>query len=380
MHSGRAISISSRFVASVAAVILVSGCGGGGGGGGTPGGGAQTYSIGGTTSGLASGTSVVLQNNSGDDLTVSGNGSFGFATKLANNASYNVTVKTQPTGQTCTVNSGAGNVSGADVTIVTVSCGGGSSLTSIADGTQATAQALSQVVNDNVATVIAAHASMSVPIGASIVGLPTGSTINQTLNCADMSTAAGGSGTISIQIVSDDTTHRPSTATLSYNNCVLSIPGETTTFNGTAAMTYTWVSATNYSFSLVFNVTYSSTGTTSSSGTVNGSETCTYNGGTASCSVNIGNSTVSNISMSTSGTTTTITTATVNTDGTTVVDNLTITYSGWVWLPGQGHATSGTATVTDSNGNHATIVASASGYDVTIVINGTTYHYTITFG
>ena len=55
-----------------------------------------TYSVGGTVSGL-SGT-VVLQDNGGDDLSVSANGAFTFATALAAGSAYNVTVKTNPAG------------------------------------------------------------------------------------------------------------------------------------------------------------------------------------------------------------------------------------------------------------------------------------------
>ncbi len=40
----------------------------------------QTFTIGGTVSGLAASTSVVLQNNGGSNLTVPANGSFTFAT------------------------------------------------------------------------------------------------------------------------------------------------------------------------------------------------------------------------------------------------------------------------------------------------------------
>lgn len=78
-----------------------------------------TYTIGGTTSGL-SGT-VVLQNNSGDDLSVS-TGSFTFATALNDSASYAVTVLTNPSGQTCSVSSDSGSVSSANITGVSVSC------------------------------------------------------------------------------------------------------------------------------------------------------------------------------------------------------------------------------------------------------------------
>ncbi len=82
-----------------------------------------TFSVGGTVSGL-SGT-VVLQNNGGDDLSVAGNGPFAFASLLAGGAAYNVTVKTSPAGQTCTVAGGSGTVASTNVTSVTVTCTGG---------------------------------------------------------------------------------------------------------------------------------------------------------------------------------------------------------------------------------------------------------------
>ena len=81
----------------------------------------NTYTVGGTISGL-SGT-VVLKNNGADNLNVSANGTFVFATSLADAASYAVTVGTQPTGQTCAVTSGGtGTVAAANVTSVVVTC------------------------------------------------------------------------------------------------------------------------------------------------------------------------------------------------------------------------------------------------------------------
>lgn len=79
----------------------------------------ETFSIGGTTSGL-SGT-VVLQNNAADDLSLTANGAFTFATSVASGATYAVTVLTQPIGQTCSVSSGSGTVTAA-VTSVSVVC------------------------------------------------------------------------------------------------------------------------------------------------------------------------------------------------------------------------------------------------------------------
>ena len=80
----------------------------------------NTYSVGGTVSGL-SGT-VVLQDNGGDDLSVSSNGAFTFATTLPTGAAYNVTVKTNPSGQSCSVSGGTGTVASANVTSVAVTC------------------------------------------------------------------------------------------------------------------------------------------------------------------------------------------------------------------------------------------------------------------
>jgi hypothetical protein len=79
-----------------------------------------TYTVGGTISGL-SGT-VVLQDNGSDDLHATTDGSFAFATRVADGAGYSVTVSTQPSGQTCTVANGAGTISGSNVTDVAVSC------------------------------------------------------------------------------------------------------------------------------------------------------------------------------------------------------------------------------------------------------------------
>jgi len=79
-----------------------------------------TYSVGGTVNGLTG--TVTLQNNAGDDLTTSANASFTFATTIVNGAAYNVTVSSQPTGQTCSVTSDSGTIAGANVTNVGVSC------------------------------------------------------------------------------------------------------------------------------------------------------------------------------------------------------------------------------------------------------------------
>ena len=80
----------------------------------------NTYTVGGTASGL-SGT-VVVQNNSGDSMTINANGGFTFASPIAEGSTYNVTVQTQPAVQTCSVTNGAGTLGGSDVSNVALNC------------------------------------------------------------------------------------------------------------------------------------------------------------------------------------------------------------------------------------------------------------------
>ena len=169
--------------------LALAACGGGGGGGGG-GGTTTTYSIGGTVTGL-SGT-VVLQDNGGDNLSVTQNGSFTFATKLNAGATYAVTVMTQPSGQTCTVASGSGTAN-ANVTSVAVTCA--TSSTGVTIGGTVTGLTGTVVLLDNggdslsvtqngpftFKTSVASGAAYAVTVGTQ----PTGQT------CA----VTGGSGT-----------------------------------------------------------------------------------------------------------------------------------------------------------------------------------------
>lgn len=83
----------------------------------------QTYTVGGSVTGLA-GSGLVLQNNGGDNLNISGNGSFTFPSSVTDGGSYSVSVQTQPgtPAQSCTVGNGSGSISGSKVTNVSISC------------------------------------------------------------------------------------------------------------------------------------------------------------------------------------------------------------------------------------------------------------------
>jgi hypothetical protein len=82
-----------------------------------------TATIGGTVSGLVANTSVILQDNGGDSLTITANGLFTFKTAVTGADVYAVTVVTQPVNpnQICTVTNGSG-VASANVTNVAVNC------------------------------------------------------------------------------------------------------------------------------------------------------------------------------------------------------------------------------------------------------------------
>lgn len=82
---------------------------------------ASAFSIGGTVSGL-SGSTLKLRDNGGDELAVTSDGAFTFATELSAGTAYNVSVGVQPNNQLCTIANGTGTVSNADVSNVAVSC------------------------------------------------------------------------------------------------------------------------------------------------------------------------------------------------------------------------------------------------------------------
>src|SRR5580704_7116816 len=110
-----------------AAAMMMSACSGikqaattgGGGGGGT-----GPFTVGGTVIGLL-GTGLVLNNNSAEDLPITGTGaSIPFTFKTAVTGKYSVTVKTQPSTptQSCSVSAGSGTAA-ANITNIQITCG-----------------------------------------------------------------------------------------------------------------------------------------------------------------------------------------------------------------------------------------------------------------
>jgi hypothetical protein len=110
---------SFLLILMIGAILSFSACGGGGTG--TIHTNTTTYTISASVTGLASGTSLVLQDNAGGQLTFSSNTTQAFSNSYTSGASYAVTVATQPSNQTCALGSNASGTATANVTVA-VTC------------------------------------------------------------------------------------------------------------------------------------------------------------------------------------------------------------------------------------------------------------------
>jgi hypothetical protein len=188
---------------------------------------ASGHTVGGTISGLTG--SAVLQDNGGDDLTLNANGTFAFATPLGAGSPYDVTVATQPAGETCTVTNGGGSVGGSNVASVSVSCTAnlytiGGTLEGLAAGGMVTLQDnggnnLTQSSNGTFtfSTPLATGASYNVTVSAQPAGqrcvasggsgkVGSGNVSSVVVNCAANSYTVGGtiSGLVGAAVLQDN--------------------------------------------------------------------------------------------------------------------------------------------------------------------------------
>ena len=110
-------------VAMLLVLASLSGCGGSGSEVAPVAASDESYSIGGSVSGLSGVNTLVLQNNGAGDITL-GNGIFSFDGKVADGDAYVVSVSSQPAGgdQYCSVIDGSGRVSSGDVSSISVQC------------------------------------------------------------------------------------------------------------------------------------------------------------------------------------------------------------------------------------------------------------------
>jgi hypothetical protein len=143
------------------------------------------YTVGGSVSGL-SGSDLVLEDNGGDDLAVTANGTFTFATTLALGANYTVTVKTQPgnPAQTCSVTNASGTVASANITSVSVRCTNNPTAATTAVGTALASPLSSKVIDATGGAITSADGRMTVTVPAGAVAAATTFTIQAITNQA----------------------------------------------------------------------------------------------------------------------------------------------------------------------------------------------------
>jgi 6-phosphogluconolactonase (cycloisomerase 2 family) len=159
-----------------------------------------TVTVGGTISGLAA-SGLVLQDNAGDNLTVTGGATtFTFATPVSEGAPYSVTVLTQPTSaplETCTVSAGGSGTAGAtNITSVVVSCVPATfSVGGTVTGLAGTGLVLQDSGGDNL-TVPANATSFTFATALPVGGTYAVTVATQPTSPAAVCSVANGSGTI----------------------------------------------------------------------------------------------------------------------------------------------------------------------------------------
>ncbi len=165
-----------------------------------------SYTLGGSISGLTA-SGLVLANGSMSVAPAANATSFTFAAQLVSGNSYQVTVTTQPAGQTCTVSNASGTIAAANVTNVQVTC----TTNTYSVGGSISGLTSSGLVLANSADTFAAAAgatSFTMP-----TALPSGTAYSVTVSTqpsGESCTVSNGSGTIaSANITNIDITCAP---------------------------------------------------------------------------------------------------------------------------------------------------------------------------
>lgn len=78
------------------------------------------YSVWGMATGITD--TVVLQNNGGNNMSLSWNGAFTFSSLLANLATYIVTIETEPESLVCSLSNATWTISGSNITNIWLAC------------------------------------------------------------------------------------------------------------------------------------------------------------------------------------------------------------------------------------------------------------------
>ena len=140
-----------------------------------------------------------MQDSGGNTLSVSVNGAFIFANSVPSGATYSVSVRTQPTGQTCTVTNGSGTAT-ANVTSVQVACSNLPPTTYTIGGTVSGLTGTGLVLQDNGGNNLSVSANGGFAFSNSVASGATYSVSVLTEPTGQSCTVTNGSGTASANV------------------------------------------------------------------------------------------------------------------------------------------------------------------------------------
>jgi N-acetylneuraminic acid mutarotase len=155
----------------------------------------NTYSVGGTINGLTA-AGLVLANGNATVAPAANTTSFTFPTPAPSGTAYAVTVKTQPTGQTCSVTSGSGTVGSANVTNVAVGCVANTASTYTVGGTISGLTAAGLVLANGNATVSPAANATAFTFPTPVPSGTAYAITVKTQPSGETCSVTGGSGTV----------------------------------------------------------------------------------------------------------------------------------------------------------------------------------------
>lgn len=181
------------------------------------------FIISGTVTGLT-GSNLILQNNGLDTISISSNGSFSFPTKLNENATYSVSILTNPSSpsQSCIVANGTGTVVGSNITNIVVTCSPSVFTYSSTSYILRTNVAITSITPTITGSVTSCTTNPTLPTGLSINNLTCAITGTPTANQSSTSytitaSNAGANTTVSISITIQSNIYKIFITALTYN-------------------------------------------------------------------------------------------------------------------------------------------------------------------
>lgn len=238
--------------------------------------------------------------------------------------------------------------------------------------TQQSANALVAVAGDSTLDAATAQAVSTLTSGADATFFANTATVSGDYACSAL--GVNGSGSIAYTGMVNVGTGVPQSLSLNFEQCMFTAFLNTYSINGTESTSFSsYTSPTQFALVESWDVMLQISGSWMYNRTFNGSATCTEAGGSLSCSYDLKTTQINaGFAASLNGSVVTVSTATLASQG------LTLVLHNWVYDAALGYATAGSITVTDMDGNTATITADGNGtYTVTETINGVSYMYTV---